>query len=241
MPTAFLVGVESKDPKERALNKGFGMDESLFELSQVRKFYSGSNRLPNVWCKSCNAQCIHADITFIDLPAAVNDFQLAHHSISLAETAGLRVVGASYQRMDRVNPKTYIGSGKVEEIARAVKELGIDTVNHLLCGQYFCMANNTVIFDDELSPTQGLLRTIYDRLNLTRAGVTPKRSSLTHYVRSIAGKSENFYRAPIGIPVRPPFREGELAGFRWRAIRRRSDGWRVTHGDLTVVTSPAEI
>jgi len=91
MPTAFLVGIESKDPRERASNQGFGMDESLFELSQ------------------------------------------------LAETAGLRVVGASYQRMERVNPKTYIGKGKVEEIARAVKDLGIDTV----------------IFDDELSPTQG--------------------------------------------------------------------------------------
>jgi hypothetical protein len=53
---------------------------------------------------------------------------LPNQTHQLADTAGLRVVGATYQRMDSVNPKTYVGKGKVEEIAAKVLELGVDTV-----------------------------------------------------------------------------------------------------------------
>ena len=54
----------------------------------------------------------------------------------LARTAGMSVVGAMVQRLDRPNPATFIGPGKAEELVRLVKE----------------NAANTVIFDDELSP-----------------------------------------------------------------------------------------
>eukprot|EP00899_Mesostigma_viride_P026312 jgi/Mesvir1/6866/Mv09035-RA.3 len=56
----------------------------------------------------------------------------------LADTAGLVVAGSTYQRLERVNPRYYIGSGKVEELSAAVKALGVDTI----------------LFDDELSPGQ---------------------------------------------------------------------------------------
>ncbi|GAB4815794.1 hypothetical protein N2152v2_002840 [Parachlorella kessleri] len=56
----------------------------------------------------------------------------------LADTAGLEVVGHTYQLLEEVNPRTYIGSGKVGEVMRAVEESGAETV----------------IFDDELSPGQ---------------------------------------------------------------------------------------
>jgi len=56
----------------------------------------------------------------------------------LAETAGLEVAGSTYQKMDSPSSRTYIGSGKLLEIADAVKDLGCQTV----------------IFDDELSPGQ---------------------------------------------------------------------------------------
>lgn len=56
----------------------------------------------------------------------------------LADTAGLCVVGSTYQRLDSPNPKTYIGSGKVLELQMDVRALDIETV----------------IFDDELSPRQ---------------------------------------------------------------------------------------
>lgn len=56
----------------------------------------------------------------------------------LADTAGLEVVGHTYQMLDVVNPRTYIGSGKVQEIKIALENAGA----------------TTVIFDDELSPGQ---------------------------------------------------------------------------------------
>lgn len=56
----------------------------------------------------------------------------------LADTAGARVVGATIQRLERLNPATYIGKGKLEEIASDRAGLGY----------------STVIFDDELSPSQ---------------------------------------------------------------------------------------
>ncbi|XP_010552485.1 PREDICTED: uncharacterized protein LOC104822831 isoform X2 [Tarenaya hassleriana] len=56
----------------------------------------------------------------------------------LADTAGLMVVGSTYQKLASPNPRTYIGSGKVSEINSAVHALDVETV----------------IFDDELSPGQ---------------------------------------------------------------------------------------
>ena len=54
----------------------------------------------------------------------------------LAETAGIEVVGEITQNLLHPNPKTYIGSGKVEELKLLVEEFGADMV----------------LFDDELSP-----------------------------------------------------------------------------------------
>ncbi|KDP38559.1 hypothetical protein JCGZ_04484 [Jatropha curcas] len=56
----------------------------------------------------------------------------------LADTAGLMVVGSTYQKLASPNPRTYIGSGKVAEIKSAIHALDVETV----------------IFDDELSPGQ---------------------------------------------------------------------------------------
>lgn len=56
----------------------------------------------------------------------------------LAETAGLEVVGHTYQLLDEPNPRTYVGTGKVAEIAAAVARTGAESI----------------VFDDELSPGQ---------------------------------------------------------------------------------------
>ncbi|CAH9080938.1 unnamed protein product [Cuscuta epithymum] len=56
----------------------------------------------------------------------------------LADTAGLVVVGSTYQKLSTPNPRTYIGSGKVSEVKSAIHSLGAESV----------------IFDDELSPGQ---------------------------------------------------------------------------------------
>lgn len=56
----------------------------------------------------------------------------------LTFTAGGEVIKRFSQKMERPNPKTFLGTGKMEEINLYVKENGI----------------TTVIFDDELSPSQ---------------------------------------------------------------------------------------
>lgn len=58
--------------------------------------------------------------------------------VSLCRTAGAEVVGRFMQAVDRFNPSTLMGSGKVEELAALVKEKGA----------------NLVIFDTSLSPSQ---------------------------------------------------------------------------------------
>lgn len=56
----------------------------------------------------------------------------------LAETAGAVAVNRFVQRLDTPNPRTFVGSGKLDEIIHFVQENEIDMV----------------IFDDELSPSQ---------------------------------------------------------------------------------------
>ena len=54
----------------------------------------------------------------------------------LADTAGMIIVGKVEQKLNRPNPKTFIGQGKVEEIRMLSNELGADVI----------------LFDDELNP-----------------------------------------------------------------------------------------
>lgn len=56
----------------------------------------------------------------------------------LTFTAGGEVIKRFSQKMDKPNPKTFVGTGKLEEIVTYIKENAI----------------STVIFDDELTPSQ---------------------------------------------------------------------------------------
>jgi len=86
--------------------------------------------------------------------ALVNEFleELAF----LADTAGADTMKVFVQRQERPNPKTFIGSGKVQEVNEYVKEHDIDMI----------------IFDDELTATQlrnvekVFERKVLDRSNL---------------------------------------------------------------------------
>ena len=57
----------------------------------------------------------------------------------LADTAGAVVVGILTQQLDRPHPGTYLGKGKIEELKQLVGEKDV----------------SLIIFDDELSPSQG--------------------------------------------------------------------------------------
>lgn len=56
----------------------------------------------------------------------------------LVDTVGADVVGRTVQRLDSPNPRTFVGSGKAEEIAQMCRAEAADLV----------------VFDDELSPSQ---------------------------------------------------------------------------------------
>jgi GTP-binding protein HflX len=58
----------------------------------------------------------------------------------LAHTAEVEVVGYASQKLERPNPRTFIGRGKAESVAEMAREGGA----------------NMVIFDDELTPSQQL-------------------------------------------------------------------------------------
>ena len=62
----------------------------------------------------------------------------AEEAARLVETAGASVAQVIRGRRDRPDPKTYAGSGKVDEIREAVREHGA----------------TTVVFDRQLSPVQ---------------------------------------------------------------------------------------
>lgn len=82
----------------------------------------------------------------------------------LAETAGATTVARLTQRLDHAVPRTYIGSGKVEELVSLVKRVDADVV----------------IFDDDLTPSQ--------QANLERAlGTSTKVIDRTALILDIFG------------------------------------------------------
>jgi GTP-binding protein HflX len=86
---------------------------------------------------------VRGEATLFDTDASLDELA------DLARSAGLRVVGRDQQNLDRVNPATYVGSGKVAEIKEECLERDAELV----------------ILDDELSPAQ--LRTLERELGLT--------------------------------------------------------------------------
>ncbi len=87
----------------------------------------------------------------------------------LVDTAGAKVITTFTQKVDKPNPATLIGKGKLEEIRKYVEEKEIDLV----------------IFDDELTPTQlrnlekEFKKRILDRTNLI-LDIFAKRAKTAH-------------------------------------------------------------
>ncbi len=81
-------------------------------------------------------------VVLVGLVRSSQNADLTHEYLNelafLAETAGGKEVKRYIQALPYPDPRTYIGSGKLEEIAQYVEEHEI----------------NTIIFDDELSPSQ---------------------------------------------------------------------------------------
>jgi GTP-binding protein HflX len=138
----------------------------------------------------------------------------------LAETAHAQVVGRTLQRLERPNPASYIGKGKVEELVSLKQELPYDVV----------------IFDDELSPSQqrnledALKVKVIDRTALildifagrarTREGRLQVELAQHEYLMPrLAGQWSHLERLGAGIGTRGPG-ESQLETDR-RLIRTR--------------------
>lgn len=123
----------------------------------------------------------------------------------LAETAGCIPLGRFMQKIDRPNPRTFIGKGKLEEIKRFIRSYKIDLV----------------IFDDELSPAQFrnlekiLECRIIDRANLildifaSRAQTAQARTQVElaqyeYLLPRLAGMWTHLERQRGGIGLRGP-------------------------------------
>ncbi|MFY7666880.1 GTPase HflX [Flavobacterium sp.] len=123
----------------------------------------------------------------------------------LTFTAGGTVVKRFTQKLERPNPKTFLGTGKMEEIAAYIQKFHV----------------NTVIFDDELSPSQQkniskiLLAKVLDRTNLIldifaqRAETSYARTQVElaqcqYLLPRLAGMWTHLERQKGGIGLRGP-------------------------------------
>jgi GTPase len=132
LPDLSLGELELSD--RAALRRVAGLSTELADITEVEYRQLRLERvvLVGVWTEG-SAQQSAASLT-----------ELAR----LAETAGSQVLEGMVQRRDRPDPATYVGRGKVDELAGVVAATGADTV----------------ICDGELSPSQ--LRQLESRLKV---------------------------------------------------------------------------
>lgn len=141
---------------------------------------------------------------------------------SLTETANGKVLATVTQKRDRVHPSTYIGKGKVEELAALQEEMEADII----------------IFNDELSPsqvrnlsaeldariidrTQLILDIFAQRARSKEGKLQVELAQLQYLLPRLSGQGIQLSRLGGGIGTRGPG-ETKLESDR-RHIRRRID------------------
>ncbi len=134
-PETLLPEDESLEVAERhSLRRVQGLRTELSDVTEVEYRQLRLERvvLVSVWTKGTDE----------DAENALAELKL------LAETAGSQVLAGLVQRRSQPDPATYIGRGKVEQVAQVVRETDADTV----------------ICDGELQPSQ--LRNLEDRIKV---------------------------------------------------------------------------
>jgi GTP-binding protein HflX len=118
----------------------------------------------------------------------------------LTYTAGGEVVKRFSQKMERPNPKTFVGTGKIEEIHQFVKENDI----------------STLVFDDELSPSQ--------QKNISKIIVECKILDRTHLILDIfAQRAETSYARTQVELAQCQYLLPRLSGM-WTHLERQKGG-----------------
>lgn len=118
----------------------------------------------------------------------------------LTYTAGGQVVKRFSQKMERPNPKTFVGTGKIEEIHLFVKENDI----------------STLVFDDELSPSQ--------QKNISKIITECKILDRTHLILDIfAQRAETSYARTQVELAQCQYLLPRLSGM-WTHLERQKGG-----------------
>jgi GTP-binding protein HflX len=118
----------------------------------------------------------------------------------LTFTAGGKVIKRFSQKMERPNPKTFVGTGKIEEIHLFVKENDI----------------STLIFDDELSPSQ--------QKNISKIITECKILDRTHLILDIfAQRAETSYARTQVELAQCQYLLPRLSGM-WTHLERQKGG-----------------
>jgi GTP-binding protein HflX len=118
----------------------------------------------------------------------------------LTYTAGGEVVKRFSQKMERPNPKTFVGTGKIEEIHHFVKENDI----------------STLVFDDELSPSQ--------QKNISKIITECKILDRTHLILDIfAQRAETSYARTQVELAQCQYLLPRLSGM-WTHLERQKGG-----------------
>ena len=118
----------------------------------------------------------------------------------LTFTAGGEVVKRFSQKMERPNPKTFVGTGKIEEIHHFVKENDI----------------STLVFDDELSPSQ--------QKNISKIITECKILDRTHLILDIfAQRAETSYARTQVELAQCQYLLPRLSGM-WTHLERQKGG-----------------
>lgn len=118
----------------------------------------------------------------------------------LTYTAGGEVVKRFWQKMDKPNPKTFLGTGKMDEIALYCKENDV----------------STVIFDDELSPSQ--------QKNISKVIIEAKILDRTNLILDIfAQRAESSYARTQVELAQCQYLLPRLSGM-WTHLERQKGG-----------------
>jgi GTP-binding protein HflX len=121
--------------REDDLNQNRDLD--LIITERAKRFYDPSFNKIDI--ETCILVCVELKSEKTQLSG--NSFSVKESMAELCElvgTAGLKVAGFCVQRLDSINSKTYVGSGKIIEIMELINSTNA----------------KTIIFDDDLTPRQ---------------------------------------------------------------------------------------
>ncbi len=140
----------------------------------------------------------------------------------LADTAGVVVLGTVTQKMEKPDPNTYIGKGKVEEVKAELELMGANSVifDHELSGRQ--VRNLEEALDAKIIDRTQLILDIFAGRARTREGILQvELAQLSYLLPRLSGQGKNLSRLGGGIGTRGPG-ESKLETDR-RHIRGRID------------------